>query len=77
MKQLTIDLENKVVEIEGLVTIDELIEFMKEHKFDTKEFSIRSKVIQFHTPSLPVYPSFPGPPWWQDQIVYCIDPVTP
>ncbi len=74
MKQLTIDLENKFIEIEGSISVDDLVKFMDEHKFDAKEFHIRSKVISFSNPVyIPSSPSVPQNPYWRDNIIYCVN----
>jgi len=75
MKQLTIDLENKFIEIEGLISVEDLVKFMDEHKFDSKEFHIRSKVVSFSSPVyIPSVPAFPDYPTWRDKIIYCTNP---
>ena len=72
MKQISIDLENKVLEIEGKILVDDLTKFMSDHNFDTKEFSIRSKVVQFSSPVyIPSPPIIPNYPDWMDKIIYC------
>lgn len=72
MKQLTIDLENKFIEIEGSISVEDLVKFMDEHKFDSKEFHIRSKVVSFSSPIyIPQSPTVPSYPNWMDKIIYC------
>jgi hypothetical protein len=69
---ITIDVKSKMIEIEGNITVEKLNQFMQDHNFDPKQWSIRSKVVQFSNPvDTPIIPSTPVNPYWRDNIIYC------
>jgi hypothetical protein len=67
---ITVDVKSKMIEIGGNITIEKLNQFMQDHNFDPKQWSIRSKVVQFLNPVYtPIMPS--TAPYWRDNIIYC------
>lgn len=73
---MILNTKTKEITIEEPVTVLEIVDFMKEHNLDEKEWKVIGNLNSRHTEIFPIYPSYPitspSIPWkHEDWIVYC------
>lgn len=70
--QISIDTDNKTIEISGTVSIRELLNTLKVLNIDKEEWSLRAKTIYTQTPTIPWVQPYVSPwtkpyvsPWFE------------
>ena len=72
---MILNTKTKEITIEEPVTVLEIVDFMKEHNLDEKEWKVIGNLNSRHTEIFPIYipqsPTVPANPYWRDSIIYC------